>query len=767
MKRIISLLLLLSLLIAMPIEALAQNEDNPKTAVYEVAYEIPTSIFSSENGDDRAYAKYEVKVTADYVENKGTMEITLKNALPSAGMTEDTENFEENVKKSLTSHGIATFDIDYNTGVPEISWVTKNFKWENDMFYFKNSGWEGTVKGSTVHGVSTYMGIDCWESSSHKAVFYFKILEIANISYADGTKKTHYSSSKFLEDEGHRLETKNAPAPHSPNLPTFDIPAFILPSGEKVQIGKDGKITKDSPLPPTGSTPDASKPIKEGPGDINAPKDPVAPKTSDAIGDSITANETEKKPETPISPKDSFINEWPGVKAGFDSSSITFECSENFGIDEIYLEGKRPWIRIVKDGSASIGVDNNDEIKTTTAKWYIKDGKEGSKDLVIYNIDTGLVDVIISQSTLNILDDGSLKLTSPTRLGDTYAGSIYYPVGINPKETAKPDNKPGMATPSYNFTDVPSDAWYANEVRAVSSAGIIAGKGKGQFAPNDYVTYAESYKLAAMVHARLTGENQEFVKGSPWYQGYVDYLKRHQIFPELLNSQDPSSQITREHFAVVMSGALSSFTQTELNKNNVPLGSIPDVGVSSNYANEIYSLYKAGIMVGSDKQGNFKPHSKIVRSEVSAIIHRFIAPDQRRTFKVTTGGDLTSFVPNGYSWTVEQTEGYGRADWTSGKYVREDGKAVIYIDSATSPDSFTYYCHAMAQNGRDAWTSYGYTYSTEYSDAFVNGNLADDPTNGLKFVWIGSGELTIDADWIDDSLGASPTGVYKLVREKR
>jgi hypothetical protein len=68
-----------------------------------------------------------------------------------------------------------------------------------------------------------------------------------------------------------------------------------------------------------------------------------------------------------------------------------------------------------------------------------------------------------------------------------------------------------------------------------------------------------------------------------------------------------------------------------LELNNVY--SLPDVNAGTPYRDEIFRLYWAGVLLGSDDAGTFKPNSSITRAEAAAIISRVILPDTRQSGK--------------------------------------------------------------------------------------------------------------------------------------
>ena len=63
-------------------------------------------------------------------------------------------------------------------------------------------------------------------------------------------------------------------------------------------------------------------------------------------------------------------------------------------------------------------------------------------------------------------------------------------------------------------------------------------------------------------------------------------------------------------------------------------GAIPDVPMSSDYADAVYMLYRAGVLVGSDSTGKFNPDSTITRAEAAALITRIVDPSLRQSIEL-------------------------------------------------------------------------------------------------------------------------------------
>lgn len=181
--------------------------------------------------------------------------------------------------------------------------------------------------------------------------------------------------------------------------------------------------------------------------------------------------------------------------------------------------------------------------------------------------------------------------------------------------------EPGM------FPDIVQDAWYEMYVWASYELGLMKGDADGHFRPDDGVTMAETAALAARIHKIYSGAGADFQQGEPWYRVYVDYGLEHCILSD--GDADYNAAAKRSDFAAALSRALPQSALPEINA--VADGAIPDVPADAPCAPEIYLLYRAGVLTGSDQYGSFRPDSEIRRSEVAAIVTRMAYRSMRRT----------------------------------------------------------------------------------------------------------------------------------------
>ena len=186
------------------------------------------------------------------------------------------------------------------------------------------------------------------------------------------------------------------------------------------------------------------------------------------------------------------------------------------------------------------------------------------------------------------------------------------------------------------FTDVPSSSWYASNVRLAYELGLIKGVSNTQFDPTGNITVAETLALACRLHSIYHGNGSEFQQETPWYQVYVDYAKENGILTGLFTEFDSmllknyTGLATRELFAALFAQALPSQALPAI--NTIGQGEIPDVSPSTAIGADIYMLYKAGILTGSDEFGTFHPNNNISRAEVATIVVRMADRSMRVKF---------------------------------------------------------------------------------------------------------------------------------------
>ena len=188
------------------------------------------------------------------------------------------------------------------------------------------------------------------------------------------------------------------------------------------------------------------------------------------------------------------------------------------------------------------------------------------------------------------------------------------------------------------FADVRRTNWfYADVVNAVRR-GLVNGMTPTIYQPNGTLTVAQCVKLAACMH-QLDSEGAVTLENTvgPWYTVYRNYALEHGILDA--EPEDYDAVINRAEFVGMFYRALPESGYTAINA--IPDGAVPDIPEISEtaHAEEIYTFYRAGILMGYTADGNhaayaFGPEDNITRAEVATIMNRMFEPSARRSFTI-------------------------------------------------------------------------------------------------------------------------------------
>ena len=308
----------------------------------------------------------------------------------------------------------------------------------------------------------------------------------------------------------------------------------------------------------------------------------------------------------------------------------------------------------------------------------------------------------------------------------------------------------GVSAASNPFTDVSSSDWYYTDVMTAVETGLVNGKTSSAFCPDDNLTYAEAIKLAACMNQLYWNGLVTLTNGDPWYRPYVDYAFANGILSEAC---DWNASATRAGYMALFAHALPAFALAGI--NDIPDSSIPDVSVSHPQAEEIYTLYRAGIVQGTDAEHSCSPDSLIKRSEVAAILTRMMYSSARLSFTTAQVSD------NGAGWEISLESGTSP--------VSDDSSAPVTaqpVQTSYTPVSASY---SLPANGlvqsSELFTDRDLLQNADLSEASyltVTDNSTLDITKAGIYVLTGSARdctIRITADKEDDKVQLVLDGV--------
>ena len=180
------------------------------------------------------------------------------------------------------------------------------------------------------------------------------------------------------------------------------------------------------------------------------------------------------------------------------------------------------------------------------------------------------------------------------------------------------------------FTDI-DHAWYTENVKAVFSYGMMIGRSRTEFAPEQPVTLAEVITIASRLRKMYRDGTTDFLTGKPtcpmpWYEIYVLYALDNGIVQsgEFNNYEMPAS---RAQTAGILGRALPAEAWEEI--LDIALDDIPDVSAADAYQQEILKLYRSGVLTGMDPLRTFASERAVRRCEVAAMVDRIVCPEDR------------------------------------------------------------------------------------------------------------------------------------------
>ena len=167
------------------------------------------------------------------------------------------------------------------------------------------------------------------------------------------------------------------------------------------------------------------------------------------------------------------------------------------------------------------------------------------------------------------------------------------------------------------FSDVPSSAWYYNNVMQAAANGIVSGYPDGTFKPGNSVTRRDF----AIMLTQMLGVSNDGTAVSPFIDvdddyGVVSiaYCKAHNIISGYDDGTfKPDATITRQEAASMIVKAMGvSKASEEL---------YPDDSTIAGWAKDaVYKAKAAGLMKGYEEDGTFRPTGKITRAEAASIM---------------------------------------------------------------------------------------------------------------------------------------------------
>ncbi|MFD2699160.1 choice-of-anchor I family protein [Paenibacillus shunpengii] len=197
-------------------------------------------------------------------------------------------------------------------------------------------------------------------------------------------------------------------------------------------------------------------------------------------------------------------------------------------------------------------------------------------------------------------------------------------VETNPGELPE-DNTPGEAP---SFTDLDGH-WAAHGITELAASGIIHGITSEQFAPNKSVTRAQfaSMLVSALDLTPVSSEASSFtdVASNAWYADDVQAaVENNLIFGRTSSSFDPSAPVTRAEMVVMVNRAARLVDASEEGAISI-LSKYKDFADVQEWAKESFANLVHSGMIKGDQAGRLNPSAHTSRAEAAEVLYRLLS----------------------------------------------------------------------------------------------------------------------------------------------
>lgn len=176
------------------------------------------------------------------------------------------------------------------------------------------------------------------------------------------------------------------------------------------------------------------------------------------------------------------------------------------------------------------------------------------------------------------------------------------------------------------FSDVPTDHWAYEFVKALAERGIIKGYGDGTYGATDPIARRDIvvilWRLCGEEEAQYSNDFSDVPDGE-YYTQAIAWAVKNGIVNGIGNGKfDPTSSVTREQLAVMLY-RLAAYKGITLSGEGAP--EFTDAADISDYAVvAVAAMAAAGVITGTD-EGAFLPQESANRCEAAAMVCRFDA----------------------------------------------------------------------------------------------------------------------------------------------
>lgn len=281
------------------------------------------------------------------------------------------------------------------------------------------------------------------------------------------------------------------------------------------------------------------------------------------------------------------------------------------------------------------------------------------------------------------------------------------------------------------FSDVPKDAWYAEDVDYVQSQGLMTGTTATTFSPKMSTTRG---MIVSVLHRMAGAPTLEGSWGYPYsdvnskaYYSQAVYWARAKgiVSGYSADKFGPNDSITREQLAAMLH-KYSKYMGMDVNVGG-NLYHFNDSHLVSSWAWDAMRWAVAENIIGGDQKGNLNPQGKATCAEVASVLARYVKNQDKAPSVDALPGTYPkklAFSSGAGGWATELTL-YADGSFEGEYYDYDLGVTDVYPNGVCSYNSF----HGRFANitQRDA---YSYTMTLE---EFHNDSIGDYVADGIGY----------------------------------
>jgi uncharacterized repeat protein (TIGR02543 family) len=313
-----------------------------------------------------------------------------------------------------------------------------------------------------------------------------------------------------------------------------------------------------------------------------------------------------------------------------DSTNADIKISTNLGTIFLNEKAAESMVSDGTTGSLSIRIAQeesdtlSDAAKAVVGSRPIYALSVTSGDTIISDFSGGIATVSIPYTLATGEDANEIVIYYITASGElvTVPNCVYDAATGSVTFTTTHFSNYAIGYNAVSFSDVSDSAWYADYVSFLAARDIVGGN-DGTFSPDSIITRAEfATILARMSGDDLSGYTSSVftdVAASDWYFAAVQRAYENGVAYGYYGKFNPNATITRQDIAVMLARYAEKVAGYTLPKTNSAVIFTDSAKISAYASDAVTAMQQAGI-IGGNPDGSFAPTASATRAQAAKMI---------------------------------------------------------------------------------------------------------------------------------------------------